>query len=337
MKHCSAFLAASILATAGAASATCADTLYLQSLVRTEHTIRVRGAVTDTVKVVKSIPMDSLIQAAPPRIPAGQASLDTARILLSFTPDCGTDSVSTAKTHLAVDSFKLDLRGNAVRIPAGRIEEIRYKAVKAGWTGRILSSGDTVWFQQSWVLSQPGSGSSSFSAVVYKGGQDILGAVTGAVSRKYTKSSTSIGYFTMGEELPGKGVDAVFSYYGKTYLTDAAADNAAADSAVVQLVSLVGVYDTKAVTYAPQGIAVGIAPVRGVSRAGVSAVAQGWKVTGSGVATGFVRSLDGRLVKSFPAGSSFVWDGRGAEGAKVRSGLYVVGFENAEAATLAVP
>lgn len=342
MKHSSVFLAASILATAGAASAACTDVVYLQSLVRTERSWTLKaGALADSTVSTRAIPMDSLILAAPPKVPAGLTDADTAIVPLSFALDCGAETAAT-RVHLSVDTSKTDIRQNVTRVNTARIETSALKAVTGNSSANnkmsvIVGSGDTVTYQADWSLTAPGAARAAYVLIVPEGGQDIEGAQVGAISRAYKGRSVASSFYKLAGTYGFEAADSLAAYYAKVYRVDQAAENAQADSVRLSVVTLKGIYDTKPVSYASQGAAVGIAAARGGARALVAAVPQGWRVTGAGVATGFVRSLDGRLVRSFPAGTSFVWDGRGAEGAKVRSGAYVLGFENGEAATLVLP
>lgn len=335
MRSYTAIVATAALGLAAAPGfATCTDTLFLQSLTRTEKTYRVKGATIDSSTVTKVIALDSLLKAAPPAVPAYKL-WDSATTLLRFVPDCGSDSVSPASRFRVVDTFATDLMGAVTRKFRTAQELANLKTVSVDAHKVLLSAADTLDIQKSWKLTVPGQTKAVHEVVVLAGESVARGAASGAVARTFTKSSVSASSFPWSSDLPGKGVANSMSYYLSTFIASAAAATGA-DSVVVSLVAMEGVYGTTHQEYlaAPTGIAA----VRKVSsRVGVSSVSEGWKVSGDKAAAGFVRRLDGRLVRSFPAGTSFVWNGRDVNGMKAGRGLYLVGLEGQGVSTLALP
>jgi hypothetical protein len=335
MKSDALALAALILGAAAAPSlATCADTLYLQRMLRTETLYRIQGTSVDSSTTSRIIPLDSLVLAAPPTIPAGLTSTDTARTLLSFVPDCGSDSVTTAMTFRAVDTFVTDLKNNVTRTPAGSLQSLPFRTVTTSDAGRILPSGDTIYFQAAWTLTPSGDTAVRFETVVPSGDDTIRGATTGGTAWLYKSGKVSISSYPMQDAFPGKGVASNLSTFRSGFLSQASGSSY--DSAVVRLVSLQNVYDTGAHSYAAQG-ATGIASRQVQSKVGIAAVAGGWKVTSTLAGEGFVYRFDGRLLRRFPVGSSFVWDGRDACGQSVGHGVVLVGFQGQGASVLALP
>lgn len=312
--------------------ATCTDTLFLQSLTRTEKTYRIKGATIDSSTATKKVPLDSLFLAVPSAVPAFKL-WDSVTTLLRFVPDCGSDSVSPALRLRVVDTFATDLMGAVTRKFRTAQEVTNLKAVSVDAHKVLLSSTDTLDIQKSWKLTVPGQTKAAHEVVVLAGEGVARGAATGAVARTFTKNSVNASSFPWSSDLPGKGVANSFDYY----LTAFTATNASGpDSVVISLLALEGVYGTTHQDYL--ATSTGIATARQASsRLGVSSVSEGWKVSGDKAAAGFVRRLDGRLVKTFPAGTSFVWNGRDANGMKAGRGLYLVGLEGQGAATLAVP
>ncbi|MEN9353295.1 MAG: hypothetical protein RL318_620 [Fibrobacterota bacterium] len=346
MRSTSAIITAVVLgASAVPAFATCADTLFLQSLTRTEKTYRKIGNQIDSSSVVKRIAMDSLAQAAPPTVPAGEKSTDTSRILLSFSPDCGADSISTAQTFRVVDTFSTDLKGNVKRSLAGRVEEMRFKAVTTDNPGVQFANGDVIMFKKSWSLSLPGNTKeATYDVVIIENETAIRSAVAGGIARSYTTQATAggtstsmkSGFYGMSGQYPGKGIGAAYATF-LNYFNGAFANQVAgSDSIIVRLVSLDAEYDVVHQNYAPNGVT-GIVAAPQAAKVGVANLGDGWKVSTSTPAAGFVRSLDGRMVRRFPAGASFVWNGREAAGQKAGRGVYLVGFEGQGASTLVVP
>lgn len=347
MRFNSAFIASAVLgASAGPAFATCADTLFLQSLTRTEKTYRKVGSQIDTTVKVKPIALDSLAQAAPPTVPAGEKSTDTARILLSFMPDCGPDSISLAQTFRVVDTFTTDIKGNVKRSLAGRVEEMRMKGKTTDKPGIQFHDGSVLMFKKTWTLMNPGNDSATaFEVVIIDKESEIRGAVAGGIARAYTTTSTTGGtstsmrssFFAMENQYPGKGLDAANASFLGHFNGSFANQAAGADSIVTRLVALEATYDLVRQTYAANGVSTGIQTATQRAKPGVANLGGSWKVSTSTPAVGFVRSLDGRMVQQFPVGASFVWNGRDASGMKAGRGVYLVGFEGQGASSLALP
>jgi hypothetical protein len=323
------------MATAASAGA-CGDTLYLQSLTRTDKTYHKKGAAIDSATVQRSIPLDSLVLAAPAPVPSMLGQSDTLYTLLAFAPDCGTDSVSQVRLFRVVDSFSKDGMGNVKRQVVGTESSQAMRASSYADPGRILPTGETVLFQQAWWVGAKGAKNPTWEPVVPPGGASAIVATSFANAWIYSANSVQTSMFPHAVDYLDKGSQASMQRY-RSYYIDTLLTKTSSDSALVVLRAYQGLYSFTRQSY-EQGSS-GIIAQRVDARSAISLqrLADGWRLTTATAAAGFVRDPQGRLLRSFPATTSFDWDGRTQNGRTAGHGIYLLGFEGQGTRVLALP
>ena len=323
------------LATAATAGA-CGDSLYLQSLTRIDKTYHKKGTVIDSATVQRSIPLDSLVLAAPAPVPSILEQSDTLYTPLAFAPDCGTDSVSQVRLFRVVDSFSKDGMGNIKRQVVGTELPQALRAATYSDAGRVLPTGETVLFQRAWWVGAKNSKNPTWELVVPQGGSAAIAATSFANAWIYSGNSVQTSTFPSGVDYVDKGVQASMQRY-RGYYVDTLLAKTSSDSALVVLRAYEGIYSFAQQSYA-QGGSTGIAQhVEVRSTVSLQRLANGWRLTTATAATGFVRDSQGRLLRTFPAATSFDWDGHAQNGRPAARGIYLVGFEGQGARILALP
>lgn len=323
------------LATAATAGA-CGDSLYLQSLTRIDKTYHMKGATIDSATVQRSIPLDSLVLAAPAPIPSMVGQADTLYTLLAFAPNCGTDSVSQVRTFRVVDSFSKDGMGNVKRQIVGSEVPQTLRAAVYSDPGRILPSGETVLFQQAWWIGAKGASSPTWELVVPQGGSAAIAATSFANAWIYSGNSVQTSTFPSGVDYVDKGVQASMHRYGGYYV-DTLLAKTSHDSALIVLRAYEGTYSFTQQSYVQGGSTGIVHHAEARSAVSLQRLADGWRLSTTTAAVGFVRDSQGRLLRTFPAATSFDWDGHAQNGHQAARGIYLVGFEGQGARILALP
>ena len=323
------------LATAATAGA-CGDSLYLQSLTRIDKTYHMKGTTIDSATVQRSIPLDSLVLAAPAPVPSMIGQSDTFYTLLAFAPNCGTDSVSQVRLFRVVDSFSKDGMGNVKRQIVGSELSQSLRAAVYSDAGRILPTGETVLFQQAWWIGPKGASSPTWEPVVPQGGSAAIAATSFAKAWLYSGNSVQTSMFSPGVDYTDKGVQISTQRY-RNYLVDTLIAKTSHDSAAVVIRAYESVYAFTQQSYV-QGGSTGIAQhAEARSTVSLQRLANGWRLSTTTTAVGFVRDSQGRLLRTFPAATSFDWDGHTQNGRPAARGIYLVGFEGQGARILALP
>lgn len=319
-------------ATAGA----CGDSLYLQSLTRIDKTYHKKGATIDSATVLRSIPLDSLVLAAPAPVPAMLGQSDTFYTLLAFAPDCEKDSVSQVRIFRVVDSFSKDGMGNIKRQVIGTEMLQALRAATYADQGRILPTGESVLFQKAWWIGAKNATNPTWEPVVPQGGSTAIAATSFANAWIYSGNSVQPYWFPAGVDYTDKNVQISMQRY-RNYYIDTALGKSSSDSALIVLRAYEGIYSFIPQSYS-QGSSTGIAQ-RAEARSAISLqrLAAGWRLTTATAATGFVRDSQGRLLRTFPAATSFDWDGNAQNARPAARGIYLVGFEGQGAKVLALP
>ncbi len=341
MKKPLAVLSLAVVATvAGPVKAACTDTLYLQSFQKIQKTYHVQksGAIDSTVETVPVRASEGLLDLslfAPVDVPTTYTTLtDSAALPVAFAAGCGDDGTSNVRMWHVVNAPSTNALGVATR-SVTRSESVRSLNVTRQSTTYYLSGlGDTLKFQSFYKITPVGSSVLEDYIGVLNADDSAVGAQVGARAVLYKSGSGSIRSFTTSACLPSTGL---------TYNMRSEADSLLAlksqvtggdyDSLQVTVTGYATVYRTSALSY--------MASTTGISRATsreplrVIRTAAGWKLSSPVAAAGFIRDASGRLLRSFPAGTSFTWDGT-VSGAAVH-GVYLIGFEGRGARVLAVP
>lgn len=329
-----AFALGSLAATATADA--CGDSLYLQSLTRIDKTYHVRGTVIDSATVQRSIPLDSLVLAAPAPIPLTLEQSDTFYTPIAFAPNCGTDSVSQVRVFRVIDAFSKDGMGNVKRQVIGTELSQPLRVATYSDPGRILPTGETVLFQQAWWIGTKNAKNPTWEPVVPQGSSTAIAATSFAKAWIYSSNSVQTSMFMPGVDYTDKGVQISLQRY-RSYLIDTVLGKVGHDSATAVLRAYEGVYSFTQQSYT-QGGSSGIAQHPDIrSAVSLQRLANSWRLTTTTAAVGFVRDSQGRLLRTFPAATSFDWDGHAQNGHQAARGIYLVGFEGQGAKILALP
>jgi hypothetical protein len=325
-----------MLAALGAASAgaTCTDSLSLASFVRTDKHYRLTssGLVDSTVKSTTYNGTGDLIQAVPVPVPVDFNSYrDSLLLPIRFAANCGSDSVSQVKLWRSVDSAGKDKLQADVRVTAGAEVVKSMKAMAAGGLTFGITGG-TLSFSSYWPIADATGKDTLYYFGVLKGGAGVIGALAQARSVAYKNGDVkNMSSFPISSVLPGPAGLAAEQSIEVSQLQGnwkALLDAGTYDSVAIDFRSLDLKYDFASV---------GIAAHSGAAGAGVRTVANGWMMSSDVAGAGVVRSLDGRVLRQFPSGKSFQWDGRNAQGQPVAHGIYLVGFEGLDVRRVVVP
>ena len=322
-----------LLALLGAASAgaTCTDSMSLASFVRTDKHFRLtaNGVVDSSRKSASYGSGLDLQQAVPVTAPVEFSDYKDSLLLpVRFAANCGSDSVSQVRIWRGVDSAGKDKYQADVRVSSGSEVLRTFKPMAIG--GVIVGS---LTFSSYWPIESADGKRTLYYFGVLKGGSGVIGALTQSRAVAYKGGHVvSMQSYPMVSTLPGADeLASTQSTQVAALLNDwkAKLSDGTYDSATIDFRSLDLKYD-----FASTGVAV---------RAGVTGAsvlrtqADGWLLASRIAAPGAVRTLDGRLLRRFPAGTSFLWDGRNSQGQQVTRGVYLMGFEGQAFQRLVVP
>jgi len=326
-----------LLALLGAASAgaTCTDSMSLASFVRTDKHFRltVNGLVDSSQKSASYGGGLDLLQAVPVTVPVDFSTYrDSLLLPVRFAANCGSDSVSQVRLWRAVDSSGKDKYQADVRVSSGSEVQRSFKPMALGAQGFAITGG-VLSFTSYWPIASASGKETLYYFGVLKGGSGVVGALAQSRSVAYKGGEVkNMSSFPMVSVLPGpQGLASEqasqvgeFQNSWKAKLADGTYDSVA-----INFRSLDLKYDFASASIAVRTGAAGASVLR--------TRADGWLLTSDVAAPGAVRTLDGRLLRRFPAGTSMLWDGRNAQGQQVTRGVYLMGFEGQAFQSLIVP
>lgn len=330
------------MATAASAGA-CADTLYLQSFTRYQKTcyIMKNGAVDstkDSVSVVSTAghldPSLILPISRPVRFDA-----DTVLVPLAFAANCGSDSISNVRFWRGIDAPGTGNYGVETRVTSGS-EILQQEVVRQlGSIDYGNPDGSLVHFLSYYPISPKGK-ASTYDIGVLDTNVGAQGGLVGTQAILYKgNAAVNMQYYPMLGTLPASGITYAMSYQKAAFLKYAdSVTHGNYDSLRLTSVAYATLYKKNVLTYKtsnPTEIstrALAASPSFSLQR-----MADGWRLSTATAAVGFVRDSQGRLLRTFPAATSFDWDGHAQNGRPAARGIYLVGFEGQGARILALP
>jgi hypothetical protein len=330
-----AVLGGAVLAQAGA----CRDTVYLQGLTRTAKTFRYTSSSADsnaTTEAMLTSSGSALDSILPVPVPTAFSSyVDSLSLPLAFAANCPGDSVSSVLLWRAVDSAG---SGGRIRLGAQRTEALQARAF-FDTTYFLVPGGDTIKLSQYWPVGHAGHADSLYQIGTLFGDDSLRGGFLETRALLYKGNSINMLRYPMAATLPGAGLTAMQKEQIGAY--QAYADSVKSgryDSLVIASWGYASVYGSAARSYS-SGSSTAIASRTAASSAALKVSYDGtaWTASAAKASVGFVRGLDGRQVRAFPAASSFTWDGSSASGQRLSRGVYVLGFEGQGAKAVVLP
>lgn len=330
------------LATAAAAG-TCTDTLYLQSFTRYQKTCHIKkngivDSTKDSVSVVSTAGRLDPSLILPISRPVG-FDADTVLAPLAFAANCGSDSISNVRFWRGIDAPGAGNYGVETRVTSGGEITLQEVVRQLGSTNYSNPDGSIVQFLSYYPIS-PKRGASAYDIGVLDTSVGALGGIVGSQAVLYKGNfAVNMQYYSMLGTLPTSGITYAMSYQKAAFLKYAdSVTHGSYDSLRLTSVAYATLYKKTALTYEasnPTGISAR-ASAASPSFALLRTV-EGWRLTTATAATGFVRDSQGRLLRTFPAATSFDWDGHAQNGRPAARGIYLVGFEGQGARILALP
>jgi hypothetical protein len=308
---------AAILGASALASATCDDTLYLQSITVYRQSLKNDTTLgTWDSTVVNPWSLTDLLNAGPVGYSMTGFSADTVRHYLRFSSDCTPDSVSNVLVAAVRDS----LVGLAQAISVDTAENPQ-KVDRIGDGIRVITLSDSAANYQI-ALTYLWQSTPSFQIGLLQDSTTIEGWTSLAHSYTYTHNGSGTGISLNRSLETVDAAEGITLGNIHTFLQNQPLVSATGgiDSVRIDLALYKYVYGT----IHPSAIVPRTASVRGFSAHGV---AGGVEIQLGQATRVQIMSVDGKMATSFAAhAGSNLWDGRGASGNRL-PGLWIVRAE----------